>query len=167
MEQNTFNKQNKHYENGNGNGNFQKPNKEIAREKHYDVFDPFFDGFFRFPSFKNEFKDIDNTMKTDVREEENGYSLEIEMPGVKKENINLELNNGYLTIEAKQVSNDDEKDKNGKYIRRERYYGSCARSFYVGDISEEDISASLDAGILKVHIPKEKKEETKKRIEIK
>ena len=161
MEQNNFN--NKYDKQNN-----QKPNKELsAREKHYDVFDPFFDGFFRFPSFKNEFKELDKLMKTDVREEENGYTLEVEMPGVKKENVNLELNNGYLTIEAKQNSNNDEKDKKGNYIRRERYFGSSARSFYVGDVKEEDIEASLDSGILKIYIPKEKREETKKRIEIK
>lgn len=161
MEQNNFNNK---YEKQNN----QKPSKEIStHEKHYDVFDPFFDGFFRFPSFKNEFKELDKLMKTDVREEENGYTLEVEMPGVKKENVNLELNNGYLTIEAKQNSNNDEKDKKGNYIRRERYFGSSARSFYVGDIKEEDIEASLDSGILKIYIPKEKREETKKRIEIK
>ena len=161
MEQNNFNNK---YEKQNN----QNPSKEIStHEKHYDVFDPFFDGFFRFPSFKNEFKELDKLMKTDVREEENGYTLEVEMPGVKKENVNLELNNGYLTIEAKQNSNNDEKDKKGNYIRRERYFGSSARSFYVGDIKEEDIEASLDSGILKIYIPKEKREETKKRIEIK
>lgn len=161
MEQNNFNNK---YEKQNN----QKPSKEIStHEKHYDVFDPFFDGFFRFPSFKNEFKELDKLMKTDVREEENGYTLEVEMPGVKKENVNLELNNGYLTIEAKQNSNNDEKDKKGNYIRRERYFGSSARSFYVGDIKEEDIEASLDSGILKIYIPKEKREENKKRIEIK
>ncbi len=161
MDQNNFNKNNER-------GNCQKQNREISnRERHYDVFDPFFDGFFRFPSFKNEFKELDKLMKTDVREEENGYSLEVEMPGVKKQDINLELNNGYLTIEAKQSSNEDEKDKKGNYIRRERYYGSSARSFYVGDIREEDINASLDSGILKIFIPKEKHENNKKRIEIK
>ena len=161
MEQNNFNNK---YEKQNN----QKPSKEIStHEKHYDVFDPFFDGFFRFPSIKNEFKELDKLMKTDVREEENGYTLEVEMPGVKKENVNLELNNGYLTIEAKQNSNNDEKDKKGNYIRRERYFGSSARSFYVGDIKEEDIEASHDSGILKIYIPKEKREETKKRIEIK
>ena len=161
MEQNNFNNK---YEKQNN----QKPSKEIStHEKHYDVCDPFFDGFFRFPSFKNEFNELEKLMKTDVSDEENGYTLEVEMPGVKKENVNLELNNGYLTIEAKQNSNNDEKDKKGNYIRRERYFGSSARSFYVGDIKEEDIEASLDSGILKIYIPKEKREETKKRIEMK
>lgn len=165
MEQNNFNnKQNC------GNGEGCKKNRELAnreRERDFGFFDPFFDGFFRFPSFKNEFKDLEKVMRTDVREEENGYTLEVEMPGVKKEDVNLELNNGYLTIEAKQSKSDDEKDKKGNYIRRERYYGSSARSFYVGDISEEEINASLDSGILKVYIPKENKEKNKKRIEIK
>lgn len=155
-------------EHNNFNNKREEHKNEVTKhEKHFDIFDPFFDGFFRFPSFKNEFKELDKLMKTDVLEEENGYTLEVEMPGVKKENINLELNNGYLTIEAKQNSESDEKDKKGGYIRRERYYGSSARSFYVGDIKEEDIQASLDSGILKIFIPKEKKEEIKKRIEIK
>lgn len=157
MENNNFNKNEKNNQ-----------NREVARrERHYDVFDPFFDGFFRFPPFKNDFKELDKLMKTDVKEEENGYVLEVEVPGVKKENISLDINNGYLTIETKQSSNDDEKDKKGNYIRRERFYGSSARSFYVGDVDEDDINASLDSGVLKIYIPKEKHEETKKHIEIK
>lgn len=163
MEQNNFNnKQNC------GKEDCKKQNREVARhERSLGFFDPFFDSFFGFPSFKREFKELDKIMKTDVCEDEKGYTLEVEMPGVKKDDINLELNNGYLTIEAKQSKNDDEKDKKGNYIRRERYYGTSARSFYVGDIKEEDIEASLDSGVLKIFIPKETKEENKKRIEIK
>lgn len=155
--------------NKNFNGsNHEKPKHEVGERKNreFGFFDPFFDGFFRFPSFKEEFKELDKVMKTDVKEEENGYALEIEMPGFDKEDVKLELNNGYLSIEAKHNSNNDEKDAKGNYIRRERYYGSCARSFYVGDVKEDDIEASLEKGILHVHIPKEKQPE-KKRIEIK
>ncbi len=157
---NNFNKTN--------NQNEKKP-REISKPHHnnFGLFDPFFDDFFRFPDFRREFKEMDKVMKTDVTENENDYVIEIEMPGYDKENISLELNNGYLTVEAKQKTNNDEKDKKGNYIRRERYYGSCSRSFYVGDIKEEDISASLDRGILNITVPKEKKVETKKRIEIK
>lgn len=156
-------------ENNNKNNHEFNKSHEVAsrRDREFSILDPFFDGFFRFPSFKNEFKDMERLMKTDVHEDENGYTLEVEMPGYEKKDINLELNNGYLTIEAKQSGGDTEKDKKGNCIRRERYYGSQARSFYVGDVTEEDISASLDKGILSVHIPKEKKQETKKRIEIK
>lgn len=150
----------------------QKPNKpehEVAKRRGdgFGLFDPFFDDFFRYPSLSHEFRNMENIMKTDVEEKENGYMLEIEMPGFNKNDINLDLNNGYLTIEAKKTDVDNEKDKKGNYIRRERYYGSCSRSFYVGDISENDINAKLDSGILTIFVPKEKKAETKKRIEIK
>ena len=142
--------------------------KDLAtrQNKRFGIFDPFFDGFFRFPSFKDELNELDRIMKTDVSEEENGYALEIEMPGYDKSDIKLELNNGYLSVEAKHNDSNDEKDKKGGYIRRERYYGSCARSFYVGDVREEDIHANLEKGVLYVHIPKEKQPQ-KKRIEIK
>ena len=153
--------------NSNRNHEFKKNEVQPRKERGYSILDPFFDGFFRFPSFKDEFKEMNKLMKTDVHEDENGYTLEVEMPGVDKKDINMELNNGYLTIEARQTSNETEKDKKGNCIRRERYYGSQARSFYVGDVNEDDISASLDKGILNVRIPKEKKQETKKRIEIK
>lgn len=153
--------------NKNNNHDFGRHEIQQRKNREYSILDPFFDGFFRFPSLREEFKEMDKLMKTDVHEDEKGYTLEVEMPGFEKKDINLELNNGYLTIEARQTSGETEKDKKGNCIRRERYYGSQARSFYVGDVKEEDISASLDKGILSVHIPKEKKEETKKRIEIK
>ena len=147
---------------------FKNQNKnEVVKHERRGLFDPFFEDFFSFPSFKHEFREMERAMKTDVREDEKGYSLEVELPGVDKNDVNLELNNGYLTIQAKQNSSNDEKDAKGNYIRRERYYGSTSRTFYVGDIREEDIEAKLDRGILHVHVPKEKKVETKKRIEIK
>lgn len=146
---------------------FRKPQREILnRNRGFGLFDPFFDDFFTFPDFGREFKELDRVMKTDVHSNEKNYILEIELPGYNKEDISLELNNGYLKIEAKQNVSENDKNENG-YVRRERYFGTCARSFYVGDIDEKDISASLDRGILTVSIPKEKKEETKKKIEIK
>ena len=162
---------NKTCENGRCDRTPQKPAKpehQISRRRDsFGLFDPFFDDFFRFPDFRHEFKNMENIMKTDVEESANSYKLEVEMPGFDKGDISIDLNNGYLTIAAKQNSNDDEKDKKGNYIRRERYFGSCSRSFYVGDIDEKDIDAKLERGVLTVCIPKEKKEEPKKRIEIK
>lgn len=157
--ENNFNKNNR--ENKENKGELLKKNKE------YGIFDPFFDGFFRFPGFKNEMKEMEKVMKTDVREREDGYDLEIEMPGFSKENINLELNNGYLTITASRVEKTEETDKKDNYIRRERYYGNCARSFYVGEISEDDIDAKLENGVLLISLPKENSKETKKTIKIK
>ncbi len=96
-----------------------------------------------------------NLMKTDVKETDNSYELDIDMPGFEKGDIKAELKNGYLTISASSSKNNDEKDKDGKYIRKERYSGSCSRSFYVGDdVKQEDIKAKFENGILKVSVPK-------------
>ena len=99
-------------------------------------------------------------MKTDIKENDNNFELEIDLPGFKKDNIKMSIDDGYLTINAKQEDNKDEKDKHGKYVRRERYFGECSRSFYIGDdIKEEDIKAKYKNGTLRVEIPK--KEEKK------
>ena len=83
-------------------------------------------------------------------------NYEMEMPGVEKENIKAELKDGYLTVTAQQNTNKDEKDKQGNYIRRERYSGSCQRSFYVGEsVKQEDLKAAFNNGILTVAVPKE------------
>ncbi len=101
-----------------------------------------------------------NMMKTDVRELDGSYELDIDLPGFKKDEINVDLKNGYLTIGASKGLDKDEKDKNGKYIRRERYAGVCSRSFYVGNaIRPEDISAKYEDGILKLSVPKTVKRE--------
>lgn len=95
-------------------------------------------------------------MKTDVKDAGDHYELEMEMPGVEKENIKAELKDGYLTVSAQTNTKKDEKAEDGKYIRRERYSGSCSRSFYVGDgVKQEDIKAKFEDGTLKLFVPKE------------
>ena len=124
--------------------------------------DNVFDDFFDFPFYDDRAEKklyghhAANLMKTDIQEHEDGYTLEMDLPGFKKEEIQIELNNGYMTISAAQGLDEDEKDKkSGKYIRRERYTGSCQRSFYVGeDVTEEDIKAEFKHGILKLFVPK-------------
>ena len=96
-----------------------------------------------------------NMMKTDIKEHDGGYELTVDLPGVKKDDIKAELNDGYLTITAENNSSKDEKDEKGKYICRERYSGSYSRSFYVGDaVTEEDIKAKFENGTLTLDIPK-------------
>lgn len=112
-----------------------------------------------------------NLMKTDIKETENGYELEMDLPGFKKDEVTTELKDGYLTISAAKGLDQDEQEKEtGKYIRRERYAGACQRSFYVGEeITEEDIKGEFKHGILKLLIPKKEAKpqvETKKYISI-
>lgn len=110
------------------------------------------DDFFRFPFGRVETADM---MKTDIKETENGYELTMNMPGIKREDVKAELKDGYLTISATTNSENNEKDKDGKYIRRERYCGSCSRSFYVGEgVAQEDIHAKYENGTLKLLVPK-------------
>ena len=113
---------------------------------------------------------ITNVMRTDIKESDTGYELDIDLPGYKKEDVQAELKDGYLTISAQTKKNNDEKDDSGKYIRRERYYGTCSRSFYVGEeVTQEDIRARFEDGILKLTVPKKEslpKVEEKKYIQI-
>ena len=114
-------------------------------------------------------KHAGHEMKTDVRETEAGYEVDIDLPGFKKDEINVELNNGYLSISAAKGLDKEEKNKEGKYIRKERYAGAMSRSFYVGDaITQEDIKAKYESGILRLSIPKKeaKQVEATKRIAI-
>ena len=117
-----------------------------------------FDDFFGFGYPMRSFQKIDTgeLMKADVKESDAGYELDINLPGYKKEDVRAELKDGYLTISASTSLNKEEKDeKTGKYIRRERYSGSCSRSFYVGeDVTEEDIRAKFEDGVLKLSLPK-------------
>ena len=144
------------------------------------------DGFFRDPWFDyddKEFKNMEkklyghrakNIMNTDIKESDNEYEMEIDLPGFSKDEITVELNDGYLTVSAakgmsKDEAESEEEAKKGNYIRRERYSGSCQRSFYVGDaITQDEIKASFKHGILKLLIPKkdEKQVEAKQYIAI-
>ena len=123
------------------------------RHSGFDLFDDFFND----PFFSTPFSQSSNTlMRTDVRDDGTNYLLDIDLPGFKKEDIQAELKNGYLTIGAVREDNKEEKDNNGKVIRQERYSGSCKRSFYVGDqLKQEDVKAAFENGILKLQFPKE------------
>ena len=124
----------------------------------------FFDNFF--DDFESP-KKLDKMMKCDIYEEDNNYIIEMDVPGFKKEDINMELDDGYLKISAEKKSDSEEKDGK-KYVRRERHcYSKCERQFYVGNIKDEDIKAKFKDGILKISVPKEEeKKETKKVIMI-
>ena len=122
-----------------------------------DFFGPDFDMFPALTGRSNPLygKHAKNLMKTDVRETEGTYELDIDLPGFKKDEVNLTLEDGYLTISAAKGLDKDEKDKKGKYIRQERYAGTCSRSFYVGEgVEPTDVSAKFEDGILKVSLPK-------------
>lgn len=101
-------------------------------------------------------KKANRIMKTDIKEKEDGYEIEMDLPGFTKEEIKASLENGYLTISAAKGLDKDEKEKDsGHYIRKERYTGACERSFYVGDaLKEEDIKGEFKHGILKLFVPK-------------
>lgn len=119
----------------------------IPRKNDFDLFkemfrDPFFEG--------NDGK----LMRTDIKETNNKYLIDIDLPGYEKENIKIEVENGYLIVNAKIDSNKEEKEE-GKYVRQERYMGECSRSFYVGeDVEAEDVKASFRNGTLKLEVPK-------------
>ena len=125
----------------------------IPRRKDFDLLEDMFkDSFFNVEESK--------VMKTDIKEHNNGYSIIVDLPGYDKDDIKVAVDDGYLTIHATMTSDKDEKEK-GKFVRRERYFGECSRSFYVGDqITTEDIKASFKNGTLKLEVPKkeEKKE---------
>ena len=125
-----------------------------------NLFDDFFDD-----SFERELRAMNrnplygkhgrNLMKTDVRENGDNYELAIDLPGFVKDEIQVDLKDGTLTVSASKGLDKDEQDKDGRYIRRERYYGSSSRSFYVGDgVTTDDMKAKFEDGILKISVPK-------------
>ncbi len=135
----------------------------IPRKRNdFDLFeDMFADPFFE--------RKESRLMKTDIKEKKDKYIIDVDLPGYEKENIEIEMENGYLKVTAKASKNIDESDEEEKYIHKERFYGECSRSFYVGDnVKEDDVKASFKNGILSLCIPKEepKKLEEKKKIQI-
>lgn len=147
-----------------------------------NLFDDLFDDFFEFPVFDDRSmkkaekklygRHAANMMKTDVQEHGDHYEVDIDLPGFKKDELSLELKDGYLLISAaKGLDKDEKEEKTGKFVRRERYAGSMSRSFYVGeDVKEEDIHAKYESGVLRLSIPKmenkKEKVENKKYISI-
>ncbi len=134
-----------------------------------------FDDFFKFPDFGGNVekklygKHAAHVMKTDVHEHDDHYEIVIDLPGFKKDEINLELQNGYLTVSASKGLDKDEKTKEGKLIRQERYAGAMQRSFYIGNtVTEADVKAKFEDGVLNINVPKAepKKAEGHKYIEI-
>ena len=131
-----------------------------------NLFDDFMNDF-AFPDFTDSAniekalygKHAKNLMKTDVKDTENGYEVDIDLPGFKKDEIKVSLDNGYMTVSAaKGLDKDEQEKKSGKYIRRERYAGACERSFYVGEnVTEADIKGEFKHGILKLLVPKKDK----------
>ena len=124
-----------------------------------NLFDDFMNDF-AFPAFEDVDKELygkhaKNLMKTDVKDTENGYEVDIDLPGFKKDEIKVKLEDGVLTISTAKGLDKDEKDKKGSYLRRERYAGSMSRSFYVGDhVTVEDIHPKYENGILSFSVPK-------------
>lgn len=122
-----------------------------------DLFDSFFDDMF--PTFNTA-----SVMRTDIREKDGNYLLDIDLPGYKKEDIKISLYNGNLTIQAEHNDTKEEKDAKGNVIRQERYSGTCSRTFYVGEsIRESDIHAAYENGILTLQIPTEQKKEAEEK----
>ena len=129
-----------------------------------NLFDDFFtDGFMPIPVWNGRSplygKHAKNLMKTDVRETDSSYELDVDLPGFKKDEISVDLKDGYLTISAAKGLDKDEQDKKGKYIRQERYAGAMSRGFYVGDVEPDQVSAKYEDGILKISLPKQAKKE--------
>ena len=120
-----------------------------------NLLDDFFDFDYPRRAVRTPSSSAIGLMKTDIKEKDGSFELAVNLPGVKKEDIQAELKDGYLTISATHGSSNDEKDEEGHYIRRERYFGSASRSFYVGeDVTQDDIKARYEDGVLSVEIPK-------------
>ena len=135
----------------------------LVPRRNFDLLDDIFsDPFFNINDSK--------IMRTDIKEHDDCFELLIDLPGYNREDIKMNIEDGYLMINAKTSNDSDEKDKKGKFVRKERYYGECSRSFYIGnDVNEEDIKASFKNGTLKIEIPKKeerKQIDEKKYIEI-
>lgn len=125
---------------------------------HESLFDDMFNGFGMMPDIDRALygKHARNLMKTDVRETQDSYLVDIDLPGFKKDEVKVELKGGYLTVQAAKGLDRDRKDEQGRYIRQERYAGQMSRSFYVGEqVRPEDLRAKFEDGILQITVPKE------------
>ena len=129
----------------------------VFGENMMDMFDDFDRNFFRGwnrPEHVLYGKNAANMMKTDVKETDTGYEVDVDLPGFKKEEIHLELENGYLTISTEK-SLENKEEKKGRVLRQERYSGTMSRSFYVGEnVTEEEIKARYENGVLSLTVPK-------------
>ena len=130
----------------------------VFGENLFDVFDDFDRDFFRGfgrPEHVLYGKNASRLMKTDVKETDEGYEVDVDLPGFNKDEIKLDLNNGYLTISTEKSLNKEDKENKGKMLRQERYVGTMQRSFYVGEsMTEDDIKAKYENGVLSLMIPK-------------
>ena len=120
-----------------------------------------------FDNFMDEGSDNFDVMKCDVYEKDGAYHIEADVPGFKKDEISVDCEDGYVTITAEKNTENEEKNENKKYIKRERFYGKTVRKFYVGDVDSEKINAEYKDGMLELVVPKEEKLPNKKSIEIK
>ena len=127
-----------------------------------NLFDDFMEDF-AFPAFSDIDKKLygkhaNNLIKTDVKETDSDYEVDMDLPGFKKDEITMQLEDGYLTINAAKGLDKEEKNEKGRFVRRERYAGNLSRSFYVGEnVTENDIHPKYENGILSFHVPKEEK----------
>mgnify|MGYP002798510320 FL=1 len=143
-------------------------NRNLLSELMSDPFDAFFDA--ATAPVQAMQKMSPSLMRTDIKETDAGFELTIDLPGFKKDDVQAELKDGYLTIAAQTQSESEDKDEKGTYVRKERFSGKCSRTFYVGDdIEEDDIRAKFEDGVLKIAVPKKQEQpklEEKKTISI-
>ena len=135
----------------------------LRYRRYLNLFDDFFDPFWNDAALERAMNREEretfgkrgaNMMKTDVKQTADGnYDVAVDLPGCKKEDVQMELDDGYLTIQAVRSHSNDEKDQNGRYLRRESFSGTCARSFYVGDVKKDAIHAKFEDGILHITLP--------------
>ena len=132
-------------------------NRNLLSELMSDPFDAFFDA--ATAPVQAMQKMSPSLMRTDIKETDAGFELTIDLPGFKKDDVQAELKDGYLTIAAQTQSESEDKDEKGTYVRKERFSGKCSRTFYVGDdIEEDDIRAKFEDGVLKIAVPKKQEQ---------
>ena len=143
----------------------EKKDREVTLYTDYGagLFHPLWDEFLWDRPFRKEMNNLQNLMRTDIEETENGYEFKIEVPGFERSDLNIGFENGYLTIAANKTASTQGR---GKFLRRERVASACSRSFYVGEIDESKITAALNHGVLTIAVPKENKP-ARRHIEIK